>query len=528
MSNYSRREFLAFLGYTTTTLGAVSLVGCKKSVSTGLHKLKGLPAGISKDEVTLAEGFSYDVLIKYGDDINDHEKFGFNNDYIAILPKAHNRAVMWVNHEYPNPLFIHGNMDAKTKTKEQIDLEMKALGGSIVHLEKDKRGHWSIDTNHPDNYRVHAQTMIPLISERSIEGKMEVMGTHSNCAGGITPWGTVLTCEENYHDLYGERKKYNSKEIEYSKYDGGWTRFYNNPPEYYGWVVEIDTDKKTAKKLTALGRFAHEGATCINAKDGRTVVYLGDDKEDECIYKFISAQKGSLEKGTLYVADTENGKWIALDHTKNKELQKKFKNQTEVLTWARLSSKMVGATPQNRPEDIEINPANGDILVSLTNNKGKKDYHGSILRIREKGGDYLSTEFEAKTLITGGPETGFAAPDNLAFDNNGNLWIATDISGSSMNKDPYTFQGNNGLFVVPMMGENAGKAIQVASAPHDAEFTGPFFAPDGKTLFLSVQHPGENTKSIDKPTSHWPLGGKNTPQPAVIAITGPMLEAIAS
>ncbi|MEZ4818861.1 MAG: DUF839 domain-containing protein [Bdellovibrionota bacterium] len=529
MSAYTRREFLEFLGYSSAAIGAVTMVGCKKKPSQqSLEQLKAIPAGLSKDEVTLSPGFSYDVLIKYGDQINAKESFGFNNDYIAFLPKGRNKAVMWVNHEYPNPLFIHGNQNNATKTKEQVEAEMKAVGGSIVHLERNKAGQWRVDFTHPDNYCVNGLAEIPLIAEMPIEGTKTAIGTFANCAGGVTPWGTVLTCEENYHDMYGERVAYNKREIKSSKYSYDWGKHFPYPPEHYGWVVEIDTTQKTAKKLTALGRFAHEGATCINAKDGRTVVYMGDDKAGECIYKFISDQKGSLEKGQLFVADTANGKWLSLDIKKQPSLQKKFKNQTEVLIWSREAAKTVGATPQNRPEDIEINPVNGDILVALTNNKDTKDYFGSILRIQEKDGDHLATEFTASTFAAGGPETGFASPDNMAFDNNGNLWMTTDISGSAMNKHPYAFHGNNGLFVIPMQGESAGKAIQVASAPHDAEFTGPFFAPDGKTLFLSVQHPGENSRSLDSVTSHWPEGGSHLPKPAVIAITGPMLEKIAS
>jgi secreted PhoX family phosphatase len=179
---------------------------------------------------------------------------------------------------------------------------------------------------------------------------------------------------------------------------------------------------------------------------------------------------------------------------------------------------MVGATPLNRPEDIEIDPKTGNIFISLTNNFAVGDYMGKILKIVEKNGDPLSLDFEASTFLMGGKNTGFASPDNLAFDNSGNLWMVTDITGSLIGKDPFTPFGNNGLFKIPLSGPNAGSAIQMGSAPNEAELTGPSFSPDYKTLFLSVQHPGEKSKSLQQLTSHWPQGGDSIPSSAVVAI----------
>ena len=132
----------------------------------------------------------------------------------------------------------------------------------------------------------------------------------------------------------------------------------------------------------------------------------------------------------------------------------------------------------------------------------------------------------ADTFLSGGEETGFACPDNLAFDNGGNLWFTSDISGGAMNKGPYVSFKNNGLFVLLRSGENAGEVVQIASAPVDAELTGPFFTPDGKTLFLSVQHPGGQSNSLNELTSHWPDGGDSLPSPSVVTIQGPLLNAI--
>ena len=128
--------------------------------------------------------------------------------------------------------------------------------------------------------------------------------------------------------------------------------------------------------------------------------------------------------------------------------------------------------------------------------------------------------------MAGGEENGFSCPDNLAFDHSGNLWFTSDMSGNAMNKEgkPYLAFKNNSLFVIPRFGDDAGKVFRVASAPRDAELTGPWFSPDGKTLFLSVQHPGEQTKDINNPTSKWPFDKDNIPKPAVVAVTGNLIE----
>ena len=263
------------------------------------------------------------------------------------------------------------------------------------------------------------------------------------------------------------------------------------------------------------------------AKDGRAVVYSGDDANDQCFYKFVADKADSLEKGTLYVADTEKGKWLALDWASQPKLKKAFKNQTEVLVFAREAAHLLGATKLDRPEDVEVDPRTGHVIVALTNNAPKNNHFGQLMKIEEKGGDAAALEFKASTLLAGGPENGFACPDNLAFDPNGNLWMTSDISGSSIGKAPYEKFGNNGLFVIPAEGSFAGKVIQVASAPVDAEFTGPAFSPDGKTLFLSVQHPGEKSKGPNKLTSHWPEGGKSAPKASVIAVSGDNLKRLA-
>ena len=546
---YNRRAFIKFLG--KASLGSLFippfLVNCssnsssivsKKLSDKTLERLKKLTfenlIASDTDDLLLSNGLNYHTIIKWGDAISDHDTFGFNNDFTCFIPLNENNSkdgLLWVNHEYVNPLFVSDfnyreyENPQQHRTKEQVDKEMYNVGGTIVRI-REENGQWKVVKNDPYNRRITARTPMKLNWDTPIKGKTSVIGTHSNCSGGITPWKTFLTCEENYDNFFGETEyDENNREIHRPSTEN-WENFYKYPPEHYGWVVEVDPKDGTAQKHIALGRFAHECCTLYELEDKRVVAYSGDDKDNEHLYKFISSKPQSLKEGTLYVADTKQGKWIPLDWKKQPVLQKKFKNQTEVLIRAREASKLVGATELNRPEDIEIDPITGNIFVSLTNNKSKNDFHGSILKIEETNGAFDSLTFKAATFKAGGKESGFSCPDNLAFDLSGNLWITSDISGSDMNRDDNLYRPfkNNSLFVIPRYGQDSGKVIRVASAPKDAELTGPWFSPDGKTLFLSVQHPGEQTRDKNNPTSKWPFDKDGIPKPAVVAISGDLIE----
>lgn len=523
VKSLNRRTFLEFLGK-----GALlSTVAPSLPINVlAYQKIKGISPS-NEDRLKLAKGLNYDVLIKWEDSINSNDSFGFNNDFTAFIPFDENNpdeGILWVNHEYVDPFFVSNHVEGE-KSKEQVEKEMYNVGGSILRVKKSKSGKWKIIENDPLNKRITGLTEIPFNWDQPISGKTAAMGTLGNCSGGITPWGTILTCEENYDVFYGERNFKTGERIE-AKAFLGWYKQFDNPPEHYGWVVEVDPKTGNAQKHVALGRCAHECATIKELPDGRLVVYTGDDAVNQCLYKFISSEPGSLAKGTLYVANTRLGKWIPIVYEESKILQKFFKDQTDVLIQLRKAAKYLGGTSLDRPEDIEIDPINGNVLISLTNNTGVKNYYGSILKITEKDGDHAALTFKPEVYLAGGEETGFACPDNMAFDKAGNLWITSDISGSLMNQEPYTAFKNNGLFVVPRSGPQAGKVIQMASAPADAEFTGPYFSPDGKTLFLSVQHPGEYSTGPDALTSHWPEGGESIPRSAVVTISGKTLDAL--
>lgn len=472
----------------------------------------------------MAEGFSYELLLKYDDPITSTLRFGTHNDFLHFVPlnASGSEGILWSNHEYLQPEFVHKRKIDTPRTKAEMEKEQSTIGGSLVHIKKEN-GKWTPIFNSKFNRRIDGKTMIPFNKGISISGKKQAMGMVTNCGGGFTPWKTVLTCEENYDIFYGDATFINKKRQFVEKDKMNWYEHFPNPPEHYGWVVEVEPLTGKAKKHTALGRFEHEGATVVLSKTGKAVVYMGEDRKGGGIYKFISDTGTSLDSGQLFVANTEKGMWIPLDIKKSKELQKHFDTQLQVLTYASYAAEVAGGTPQDRPEDIEVDPNTNNIIVSLTNNAERGNLYGGLLKIEEKNNDHESLEFISSVFKSGGPSKGFSCPDNLAFDNRGNLWMTTDMAEYDIRAGKFKGLGNNGLFYLPMSGPGAGGIFQVASAPVDAEFTGPTFSPDYKTLFLSVQHPGADTKDPANPTSRWPLGNGHLPLSSVVAISGPIL-----
>lgn len=521
-----RRDFLSFLGRATAIVSVAPAIPlhAMADLASSAFQFKPLTPQTS-DQLVLAEGFQSEILLKWQDKLTDQLEFGTNCDYLAFFPEQNNpnAGTLWVNHEYYSPSLVSGYTGVGERTEEQWKKEFKSVGGSLVRIEKHD-GAWKYIPNHKVNARYDGFTNIPIMADRKPEGGYMAKGTFGNCAGGVTPWGTVLTCEEGYQAFYGEVNFNEEGERSVNRMGYRWDKYYNCPPEHYGWVVEINPETGQAMKHFSMGRFQHECASVADLGAGMVAVYSGDDDNDEHLYKFINDQANSLISGKLYVANLEEGKWVSLNWEEQPILQERFKDQTEVQIRCKEAAKLLGATPLDRPEDIEIDPLTGAIFVSCTNNKPKGNFYGSLLKIEEKeGNDGLS--FNHEYWKFGGEEEGFACPDNLAFDRNGNLWLTTDISGSSIEKGPYKGFGNNSLFVIPAKGEKAGKPIRVATAPKDAELTGPFFAPDKETLFLSVQHPGEQS-SEESYTSNWPEGGNAMPKSSVVCISGPEMKKI--
>jgi secreted PhoX family phosphatase len=325
--------------------------------------------------------------------------------------------------------------------------------------------------------------------------------------------------------------------------------------------VEIDPydPQSTPVKHTALGRLQHEGATTVVSHDGRVVIYMGDDERFEYLYKFVTAGKlapddrtanrGLLERGTLYVARFEaNGKmrWLPLEHGQGPiTAANGFASQADVVIEARRAADLVGATSMDRPEDVETNPLTGRVYVVSTNNTRRTaeqvnaanpraaNRWGQIIEIVPPRADGVADHTAAECdweffLIAGDPSDReqsarylgpvsangwLACPDNIAFDPQGRIWIATDGQGA-------TAKFADSLYAADTTGPGRGITRLFFNGPRGAEITGPCFAPDGKTLFLSVQHPAhESGSTFEKPSTRWPDFRDDTPpRPSVVAI----------
>ena len=543
----SRRDLLKKSGKATAffTIGSIlpeeffdlELFRRNKKNSSDNIFFKPVEASV-EDSFILPEGFKYELIRTWGDRISDTELFGFNNDFVGYLPidllqggNNSNDGLLVVNHEFPSPLFINNYSDedfknGRIKTKEEVDNEKKSVGISVFRVKREN-GEWKFINDEKYNRMINADTQVKLCGKAAATYEMKsadnANGTLANCSGGFTPWGTFLSGEENFQDYF----------VSENVWEYRWNDVIKDAViEHYGWVVEVDPFDKNSvpKKRTSLGRFRHENVAISISENKKVIAYMGDDKVNECMYKFVSsnsynennreANMNILDEGDLYVADFENNKWQPLDYEKREELRSVFSSQADVLINCDRSSKLAGGTECNRPEDIEINPVDGSVFISFTNNSKKDDYDGNIIRIIEKNNDPESLEFEWEVFATGGVASGFSCPDNLTFDSKGNLWVLCDVSNSKLNKDRYIPFKNNSLFMIPTYGVNKGKAFRFASGPVDCEMCGGTFTPDESTMFVSVQHPGENSLTQENPTSRWPNFGNDIPRPAVIAITG--------
>jgi secreted PhoX family phosphatase len=533
----------------------------------------------SEDVFEVPAGFRADVLISWGDVFRDGAKrrlrYGFNNDFLAYFPLRGSReGLLFINHEYPDPFFLHGyKPDGSAKNAAQVQEEQDSVGNSILHVKRRDNGRWKVVSPSRYNRRIYGDRPDlvftgPLVGAPGIGASAH--GSVGNCSGGITPWGTALSCEENY-DGYGTNVTPNTE------FFYGWHQYGGQPEdaEYefttfkkYGWVCEHDPydPDYVGRKHTALGRFRHENTAFRHEPGKKFVLYMGDDKANEGVYKFVSDRslrssrsrrdhnRRILEEGQLYIARWE-------PEGRRRFVGGQLVTATEGTgTWEPVPVEMLDDTATklraaigtaeydehyatNRPEDVEV-AEDGSVFVALTNNSSVGDSHGSVRRLRERSNDPEALEFVWRDYAAGGPtgsgqtgREGFSAPDNLVFDEAGNLWVVTDISTLSLNQpnNAYTYHKNNAMFMIPTSGPNKGVAFRFANGPVECEITGPYFTPDEETFFVNVQHPGETTGiRASSPgvfgqeatyTSWWPEGNKTTgdnpatPMPSTVAIT---------
>jgi uncharacterized protein len=420
----------------------------------------------------------------------------------------------------------------------------------------------------------------PLLCTAADPAGRSVLGTLNNCASGQTPWGTYLSGEENWANYFDggaqptpDQQRWGLGKAGYY----GWAAFderFNaakHPNEFhrFGWVVEIDPmdPASTPIKRTALGRAAHEGAWVAVTADGRAVVYSGEDARFEYIYKFVSrdrirpasggltaaqANRELLDHGTLYVARFDadgTGHWLPMVHGQGPlTAANGFADQGEVLVKTRQAADRLGATKMDRPEWLAIDPVRREIFCTLTNNSRRaadgplgvdaanpraNNTMGQIIRWQDEG-DFDGTRLRWQHLVLAGdPENLrqeargnirgdiFGCPDGLLFDPRGVLWIQTDVHASQMNQGEFSRIGNNQMLACDL---GSGEIRRFLTGPVNCEITGATLTPDGRTLFINVQHPGESPSDRADPAnptkfSHWPDGpGAARPRSATVAI----------
>jgi uncharacterized protein len=575
---------------------------------------------VTDDAVRVPADYLVDVLIRWGDPLfadapafdllaqtpeSQAKQCGFNHDFQAFFPigTSGNEGVLWINHEYTTGNTMFPGYDAKTTDKDLlkkwVDIELAAHGGTIVELTRSGATEAWKTRFGTRNRRITATTPMvmsgPARNDERLSG--EVLGMLNNCSGGTTPWGTVLSAEENFNQYFANTAKVTNAATRaaHTRYgtvtgatDRGWEKYYDrfdlekkpNEAFKYGWVVEIDPDDPQSKpiKRTALGRFKHEAAAGVVANSGQYVVYSGDDERFDYFYKYVSygkydpakgkANGDLLDLGTLFVArlwPDGTGEWIPLDYNRRPELRAStgFADQADVLIRTRLAGDAVKATKMDRPEDVEVHPITGKIYVVMTNNARRiaavtdegetaanprfdprvGNRTGHIIEITEANDQHTSMNFRWEIFILAGDpavqkpvksikdataaNTYFAgytgtvspigSPDQLAFSPDGLMWIGSDGA-------PASIGFNDSLLCVPTTGPDRGKVMQFLSVPAGAETCGPVFTPDQSTVFVAVQHPGEDgplTRAGD-PTSNsqssWPDGAGKAPRPATIAV----------
>ncbi len=406
------------------------------------------------------------------------------------------------------------------------------------------------------------------------------LGTIGNCASGKTPWGTYLSGEENWANYFTAADTPTAHERRWGIRKANWYRWpehderfdtvrHPNEPNRFGWVVEVDPmdPQSTPVKRTALGRAAHEGAWVAVTQAGRAVVYSGEDARFEYIYKFVSrdtirparpgvsparANADLLDHGTLYVARFDangRGRWLPLVAGQGPLTPANgFADQGEVLIKARQASDLLGATKMDRPEWLAIDEATRWVYCTLTNNRDRgkpgfpdvdaanpraENVMGHIIRWQEDG-DFDGEGFAWNHLLLAGDPANadartqgnirgdaFGSPDTIAFDPRGLLWVGTDVSTSSMNQGPYARLGNNSLLCC---NPATGEVRRFLTGPVGCEITGATWTPDGRTLFINIQHPGESPSERSSPEepsrfSNWPdkLPGSR-PRSATVAV----------
>ena len=588
---FSRRDFLSHISigisaFLTGTLSVVPDLGIAR------ERLAFNPVTANDlDTITVPDGYQWYITSSWGDslwsdnpDFDPHSRgtaksqgqaMGDNNDGMSIS-SCRGRTVLVVNNEYVNMNIAHGNRDTK-KPENQDDVLKNMSGHGVTICELGQRNNrWEIVTDSEFNRRITPNTPMEITgparghdlmkTEADPEG-VQSLGTWNNCGNGRTPWGTYLTCEENFNGYFSssvETLKLSTAQQRYGighkDWGSNWSsvdeRFdiYKHPNEAnrVGYIVEIDPSNPDSipRKRTALGRFKHENAELVLSKDRYVVVYSGDDERGEFLYRFISSEKyiedadcsNLLENGSLYVAkfdDDGYGTWLELTPESTDMV-----SQAEVCIHTRQAASRVGATTMDRPEWVAAHPHKAELYCALTKNSHRglktdkgvdnmpvngpnpraENQYGQILRWRPNNGDHTASRFRWDLFVLAGnpsvysdeyggseninADNAFNCPDGLSFDQDGILWIRTD--GNYSSQGDFSGMGNNQMLLA---NPESGEIKRFMVGPKECEITGLTWSPDRKTAFVGIQHPGE------KGNSHFPNGGKSVPRSSIVAIT---------
>lgn len=601
-----RGGLAVFAGAALGPLVSACAAGAKPGAP--LLGFKGVPASTA-DAVSVPEGYVASVIAAWGEPVgvpgnmpawredasasaaDQAVQMGMHHDGIHFFPFAggSTRGLLTMNHEYTDDGLLHPQ-GMQNWTAEKVRKAQAAHGVSVIEVER-RGAAWAMVR--PSRYarRFTATTPFAIGGPAAGHALMKTaadpagriaLGTFNNCASGQTPWGTYLSGEENFNGYFAlgdtrpdaHQQRWGLRKTAWYRWNEHDERFdaAKHPNEFnrFGWVVEIDPmdPASTPVKRTALGRAVHEGAWVAVTRDGRAVVYSGEDSRFEYIYKFVSldpiapagngltqaeANRELLDHGTLYVARFDadgTGRWLPLVHgTGPLTAANGFTDQGEVVIKARQASDALGATRMDRPEWLAIDQQAREVYCTLTNNtaRGAKDQPGvdaanpranntmgQIIRWKEGGaaggdfdattlrwdhlvlaGDPLNPRAEAKGNIQGDI---FGSPDGLMLDARGVLWVQTDVSATQMNKGEYARIGNNQMLAFDRA---AGEARRFLTGPVNCEITGATLTPDGTTMFINVQHPGETPSDRSDPAepykfSTWPTGGR--PRSATVVI----------
>ncbi|EBA12171.1 PhoX family protein [Roseobacter sp. CCS2] len=583
----SRRGFLGgVLAYGSgAAVMGTGLLSSTAAEAMGASRFGFTPIPIQTDgTVHVPEGYSWHPVARWGEPLfSDAEElsqqtaigvassdrvFGENTDGMEAFV-VDGRQVIAVNHEYVNTkVNLPMNEDGAVTSADDVLTLQNMQGVTVMEVAEGADG-WTIVVDSDLNRRITQNTPMvikgpaaghPLLRTAADPFGTTVLGTMNNCGAGKTPWGTYLTCEENFNGYFGSTDPEFERPADYVRYGIGLEGRYAyekfdarfdvsqnpNEPHRFGYIVEIDPTDPTSTpiKHTALGRFKHENAAATIAPDGRVVVYMGDDERGEFLYKYVSngvytpggPTSALLDDGQLYVAKFNNdltGQWVALTS------ETTGMDEAEIAIFTRMAASKVGATTMDRPEWVAVNTVAAEAYCCLTNNRNRgvkpnaggddtpvngpnpraENHYGQIVRWYPSNDDHGADTFTWDLYVMAGNPTVhddvyggssninagnlFNSPDGMMFDSTGLLWIQTD--GDDDNAGDFAGMGNNQM----LAGDPAtGQIERFLTGPNGSEVTGLTWSADKRTMFVGIQHPA----------APFPDGEGKLPRSSIVAV----------